>query len=550
MDLILWAVGLGLCGGLLGCLTGITPGLHVNTLALLLLGATGGITTLLAPLVGHETPTLLMAILLASAALAHTFTDFIPSTFLGAPEGDTALSVLPAHRMLLVGQGYRAVCLSAVGSLGALVLMLLLLLPIKWILGSPVHLYLGVQPFLFHILLMVCFILVITESRKVAYRRIECEGHRVRVKGRWSGWLGRLGALCLLGLSGLLGLVCWNLGTTSPVGLPSSVLFPLFTGLFGLSTLLLSMDQKTSVPEQKLETSTVTHRELTISSGIGTLAGGCVALLPGLTSGIGTVLAMQIHHLRNRLEGREPTSSFLVEPPDHNEGELEGDPDYQWALGLELDGDDRGAWEVEPEDHIKIFRIEDHDLSKPSADAPDSQTIEPVDCKEPSDTKESDMVSAKGLDDTERTILTLGAVNTSATLTVLAGLFIIQRSRSGTALAIESLLIVEPWTGYLPPTAFVYILIGLLASMAVAYPATFLLARRCASFFPRLDYQQLVKAICLALVVMVLLFTGPVGVLVLLTATTLGLIAPLAGLRRSNAMGVLLIPILKVYSGL
>ena len=49
---------------------------------------------------------LLLAMTIVAMSIAHTFLDFIPSTFLGAPECETALSVLPAQGMLLEGSGY------------------------------------------------------------------------------------------------------------------------------------------------------------------------------------------------------------------------------------------------------------------------------------------------------------------------------------------------------------------------------------------------------------------------------------------------------------
>ncbi|RJS70734.1 hypothetical protein CW714_06865, partial [Methanophagales archaeon] len=48
----------------------------------------------------------------------------IPAAFVGAPEADTALSLLPAHRLLLEGRAYEATVLSAIGSFGAVIFSL------------------------------------------------------------------------------------------------------------------------------------------------------------------------------------------------------------------------------------------------------------------------------------------------------------------------------------------------------------------------------------------------------------------------------------------
>ena len=67
---------------------------------------------------------------------AQTFHDIIPSVFLGAPDGDTALAVLPGHRLLLDGAGAEAVRLSALGSAGSVVASLLFVLPFSLFFGT------------------------------------------------------------------------------------------------------------------------------------------------------------------------------------------------------------------------------------------------------------------------------------------------------------------------------------------------------------------------------------------------------------------------------
>jgi putative membrane protein len=54
-------------------------------------------------------------------SITHTFIDFIPSIFLGAPDEDTGLSTLPGHEFLLKGQGYYAVKLTVIGSAIAII---------------------------------------------------------------------------------------------------------------------------------------------------------------------------------------------------------------------------------------------------------------------------------------------------------------------------------------------------------------------------------------------------------------------------------------------
>lgn len=100
-----------LAGTGLGCLTGLVPGLHPNTLAALLAAA---------PLLGAGPG----AVLLVSAAVAHTFLNVVPALVLGVPDPDVALSMLPGHDLVRRGEGEDAVLHSAAGSLAGLVLAL------------------------------------------------------------------------------------------------------------------------------------------------------------------------------------------------------------------------------------------------------------------------------------------------------------------------------------------------------------------------------------------------------------------------------------------
>ena len=96
-----------LIGCLAGCITGLIPGIHVNLISMLLISMSGY-------LLGMTDP-ISLAVFIISMAITHTFLDSIPSVFLGAPDADMALGVLPGHRLLLEGKGYEAVKLTVIG---------------------------------------------------------------------------------------------------------------------------------------------------------------------------------------------------------------------------------------------------------------------------------------------------------------------------------------------------------------------------------------------------------------------------------------------------
>src|SRR3989344_4357861 len=106
-------------GVLAGTVTGLLPGIHTNTVAILAVGAL--------PIFTRYFSLIDIGIFLSAMVVVHSFLDFIPSLFLGAPDSDTALGVLPGHRMLLKGEGYDALKLTVVGGIGAFVVGLILL---------------------------------------------------------------------------------------------------------------------------------------------------------------------------------------------------------------------------------------------------------------------------------------------------------------------------------------------------------------------------------------------------------------------------------------
>ena len=101
-------------GVVLGAISGITPGVHANTQTVVLRNLQVTLLTLLVPVA--------LAGAMFAALITHTFVDAIPSTFLGIPDADTSLAVLPAHALCLEGNGEEAVRIAALGSACAMLI--------------------------------------------------------------------------------------------------------------------------------------------------------------------------------------------------------------------------------------------------------------------------------------------------------------------------------------------------------------------------------------------------------------------------------------------
>ncbi len=416
-------------GVLMGTLTGLIPGFHPNNVALIFIS--------LSPLImselrfigasGYDSRFIIAAAILATA-VTHTFLSFIPAAYVGAPEGDTALCLLPAHRLLLEGRAYEATVLSAIGSFGAVIASLLYLIPFYFIASS--HLFDSLHSYLVYLLIGISALLILTES----------------FSERMEPHVAVFFSLMVFTISGIFGLVLYNL--------PAPMLFPTFTGLFGISTILYSLLYTPDIPAQVIEEPDI--EDMNARVGIlksvlsGAAFGSMVSILPGVTSAHATVMAMLAR--RNR----EP----------------------------------------------------------------------------------------------EQVIITLSGVNTANVIFCTATLFLTQHTRSGVMIAIDQLMGVStapfPW---LTPRFFQLLMVVLTAS-AFSFFITRYIGKQFALLFTRIPYRKMLLSIIVSLSLLVLIFNGWLGLLVLCTATAIGLIPIYLGIRRSNCMGVLLLPIIITLSRL
>ncbi|MCX6775022.1 MAG: tripartite tricarboxylate transporter permease [DPANN group archaeon] len=266
---LLFALLLGCSAGML---TGLAPGIHVNTVAAGVLATLPFLTKWFSPLS--------LGVLLVAMVIVHTFVDFIPSIFLGAPDdAETSLSILPGHRMLLEGRGYDALKLTVVGGIGAS-LVGLAILPLFGFAIAKGYDKLGI----------IIPILILTFS--AIFILLE------------KGFVKKVWALLIFMLSGVLGVIVLNqLQLKEP-------LFPMLSGLFGISTLVISMFGENKIVEQKISSNIkftgnwFNHVKACVSAAL-------MSVLPALGGAQATVLAQVISKKDTRNE-KGSSEDFLV----------------------------------------------------------------------------------------------------------------------------------------------------------------------------------------------------------------------------------------------
>ncbi|MBR6024131.1 MAG: tripartite tricarboxylate transporter permease [Methanobrevibacter sp.] len=241
-------------GILVGTVTGMVPGIHVNTAGAILFASSTFLLTFLSPE--------FLCVVMVAMSIAHALIEFVPSMLLGVPEEGTATSVLPGHRMVLQGRAKEVIRIVCVGGFGA-ILVTILMLPIFAMLLPILHDM--SKPFTWMILLFASIYL--TYSLTATHRDF-----------LWS--------LLLFTLSGILGWTIFQTPISSGV-----TLMCIFSGLFGISTILFSLNDNSTLPHQN------SFYDLNIdfnkfkSIFAGGITGAILGFLPGFGPAQGTVIA-------------------------------------------------------------------------------------------------------------------------------------------------------------------------------------------------------------------------------------------------------------------
>lgn len=230
------------CGVISGTFTGLAPGIHINLVSAFLISVIDKLP--FAPIS--------LAIFIVAMSITHTFIDFIPSIFLGAPEEDTFLSILPGHEMFREGLAQKAVIITFYGCIFAIILILL---------STPLFIkflplvYQSAVKFIPFLLIFISFYLIFREENIL------------------------LGIVSFV-LAGFLGLSAFNLPVKDP-------LLPLLSGLFGVSSLIVSLKSNSPpLPQKifKLKEISFERKEL-VKASIASSIFPLFSFLPGIGSG-------------------------------------------------------------------------------------------------------------------------------------------------------------------------------------------------------------------------------------------------------------------------
>ncbi|MDO8555974.1 MAG: tripartite tricarboxylate transporter permease [Nanoarchaeota archaeon] len=236
-------------GMFLGIITGLTPGVHINLVATLLLALTGYVSGF-----GE-----VVAFAILAMSIMHVFLDALPSIFLGAPDATMAMAVLPGHQLLQEGRGVEAIFWSNFGGWWCIFCGVVFAPLTIW--GLMV-LFPLIKEYIGYIIFVVVLFGFFRESSKVY-------------------------ACIIFMCAGILGIVVFS---WSKIDDP---LFPLFSGLFGLSALIQSLMMKVQIPKQNGIVPS-NKKRMWLLVPLATIISSLCSFLPGLGGAQATALASSV----------------------------------------------------------------------------------------------------------------------------------------------------------------------------------------------------------------------------------------------------------------
>src|SRR3989344_3038098 len=385
---ILVALALGVLSGII---TGLIPGIHVNLVSVLLVSFSSVLLVYTSPIV--------LAVFIIALAITHTFLDAIPSIYLGAPTEAQALNVLPGHRLLLKGLGHNAIMYTVIGALGSLLLSILLF---------PIFIF-SMEKLSPLVSIMVGYLLI----GVMAYMILKDKGKRLK-------------ALVVFLLSGALGLLVFSIPNLK------QPLFPLLSGLFGLSILIESLRQKSVIPKQKSAPLTISKKNLAKSVSAASGMGFVAAFLPGFGSAQAAIVATNVV----------------------------GDVGDEGFLTL------------------------------------------------------------------------VGGLNTASMAISIAAAYVLQKARNGAIVGFKEMIL--------------FMGVALVAGGAAAL-LTIYLSKIFAKYIVKIDYTKLLLGIIIFITLLALYFDGLIGLIILLTATAIGLVTSSFGVGKNHLMGCLILPVILYF---
>lgn len=267
-------IAYALVGVLVGSLLSILPGLHPLNFA--------GIGVFIYLTVPSMNP-LGLAMIFVGMLVAYSIIGIITTTFMGSPDDSTMYMAFPNQKYLMYGRGYEASVVCGMGSLGSLLLLLILALFASSM--FPMFRKL-ITPHTHWILMGVAAYILQSEWPKDWGSRAKTRLGRLK-----DGWASLSAGWVTFFLAMMLGFIVLNVPIT-PLDKSFQNIMPVFVGFFAVPWVLTNLISRATIPPQTTSnTFCVSKKDVVRGTTSGFLGGMFAAYTPIVTAGVGGVLA-------------------------------------------------------------------------------------------------------------------------------------------------------------------------------------------------------------------------------------------------------------------
>ncbi len=270
-----------LAGTVLGCVLACIPGLHVATSLALLVFLLGD-----SPLCQEAVP------LCIGLVVSYAIVGFVPMVMLSVPDEGLFGAVAPAQVLHRDGLGPAAVLLGAAGGvMGVLFSSVFFLLLGRRLVSSAIRV---LAPHWHWIVWTVSVFILMSEWPQRS-------GPGLTAPMRFlTAWRRLIPGVVVFAASAALGLAVFFRGVSSSEGSFAS-LMPMVTGIFSVPWLLIAIVSNPVIPRQKFGDGIgVASRDVTAGMVSGCLGGTFACIVPGVTAGVGGLLAGHTFSLNSK----------------------------------------------------------------------------------------------------------------------------------------------------------------------------------------------------------------------------------------------------------
>lgn len=263
-------------GTLIGCFLSLIPGLHIYNVAGMIIVFWLGYQGIIPP---YAMPAFFMSLIVAFSII-----NTVPSMFLGAPDESAVFVMLPGQKYMMDGRGYEAAALTGVGGLTGIII-LILLTPFMYKVLPPVNKLVGGMRSYWIMALVITYMLMSEWPKGTGM------GKKTTLGKILNAWQNLAAGIFTFILSAILGFIVLN-RTFVPKEVAFQNIMPAFVGLFAVSSIISCLISKQDVPKQHISKSIDIDPKLICRGTFsGVLGGGIAAFFPGVTGGIGGLLA-------------------------------------------------------------------------------------------------------------------------------------------------------------------------------------------------------------------------------------------------------------------